>query len=1240
MRYLALLCLLLGLAAPLWAQEDDKTYLENLLQDALSGDDHRVNVSGFRGALSSEATLDILTIADEDGTWLTMKGATLIWSRSALLGGYLDVTELSAAEIEITRLPENEAEIGTEDTQATRFALPELPVSVDIEKIAVEKVILSPEVMGEAATLALLGSLSLNEGQGQATLDIKRLDRNDEITLDASFSNTSRILSLDLNFDEAEGGLVSTLLRIPDAPSLSLNVEGEAPISDFSARIVLASNGARRFGGTVKIAALSAEVDVGYEFGASLSGDVRPLFIQDLHPFFGENSALDLRGSLFSNGRLVLDQLDVNSGALSVSSELSLGPNNLPERFALYGEIAADGPVRLPVADVPTQVNSAEFAATYDAATGENWTLTADVFGLKRPDISATSLRIKGEGTIVSQPFSRVTADLSFAALGLDPANPDLAQALGQEAQGRLAMNWQADAPLDVSELLMRSGDTFLRARGKVQGLEDGFETDGEATIISDDLSRFQGLAGRPITGKAEAQLSGRFTPLSGAFDIQMLANTENLHTATPRVDPLLQGTASFQVDAARTTEGTHLRTLKLWSDAGSIIATGQLSPTSGKLTAQADLNDVSLIEPFLDGPAKLRSAFTWFEGEGVTISRFLGELAGAKVTATGTLDPHDQALPVEGAVTLYVDDLSQFGGLIGRRLGGRLTADLTGSGQVNRKIWDVSGTFEGSGFRTGIPELDRLVAGAVSSAFSAQINEKAPELRYFKLTSPQLLVNAAGEGPGAPVAVSARLSDLGLLAPGVSGPATARGTLTPRDARGKDLATSLDATGPGGTTAAISGTIFDYGQRLALNLTGAAPLSLANSFISPRSVEGQAAFDLSVDGPPRLASLSGQVSFSGARASLPTLNMALDNLSGGADLSQGRANITVTGDAGTGGQFQVTGPIQLVPGFPGNLEISLSSLGLFDPTLFQTTVSGSLSVSGELTGGARVDGTVALGPTELRVPSGSGTIVGTLPDINHINEPAAVRATRSRAGLIKALKAAPAVYPIDITITAPSRIFVRGRGLDAELGGSVRITGTTADMQPSGVFELIRGRLDVLGKRLVLTEGLIDLRGALDPYLRFVAEANSDDAVLMVILEGLASAPNVTFTSSPELPQEEVVARLLFGRDLASMSAFQAAQLVSAVATLSGRYQGGITGRLRDSLGLSDLDITTTDDGATQFTAGAYISENVYSEVSADSEGKQEINLNLDISDSVTLKGSVNNEGNTGIGVFFEKDY
>jgi len=203
-----------------------------------------------------------------------------------------------------------------------------------------------------------------------------------------------------------------------------------------------------------------------------------------------------------------------------------------------------------------------------------------------------------------------------------------------------------------------------------------------------------------------------------------------------------------------------------------------------------------------------------------------------------------------------------------------------------------------------------------------------------------------------------------------------------------------------------------------------------------------------------------------------------------------------------------------------------------------------------------------------------------------------------------------------------------------------LRLGGTTADVAASGVFNLIRGRMDILTKRLDLTEGQIDLRGSLDPWLRFVAQTEADDLSISIVLEGYASDPEISFTSSPDLPQEEILAQLLFGRSFDKMSAFQAAQMISAVATLSGKGSGGLTGQLRGALGLSDFDVTSTDEGATQFRAGAYISDKLYSEVTADSEGNNEINLNLDLTPSITVKGSASNSGDTGLGIFFERDY
>jgi len=113
-----------------------------------------------------------------------------------------------------------------------------------------------------------------------------------------------------------------------------------------------------------------------------------------------------------------------------------------------------------------------------------------------------------------------------------------------------------------------------------------------------------------------------------------------------------------------------------------------------------------------------------------------------------------------------------------------------------------------------------------------------------------------------------------------------------------------------------------------------------------------------------------------------------------------------------------------------------------------------------------------------------------------------------------------------------------------------------------------------------------------------------------------------------------------LFGLWLDKISALQAAQLANAVAVLAVRGGVGMVGNLRRSFGLDDLDVTTTEDGSAALKAGKYISENVYTEVEVDQEGKSQINLNLDLRDGVTVKGKLGADGETGIGVYLERDY
>ena len=234
----------------------------------------------------------------------------------------------------------------------------------------------------------------------------------------------------------------------------------------------------------------------------------------------------------------------------------------------------------------------------------------------------------------------------------------------------------------------------------------------------------------------------------------------------------------------------------------------------------------------------------------------------------------------------------------------------------------------------------------------------------------------------------------------------------------------------------------------------------------------------------------------------------------------------------------------------------------------------------------------------------------------------------------------AGAGYGLDVTLSAPNQVFMRGRGLDAELGGTLVLRGTTAKITPSGAFNLLRGRLDILGRRLVLSEAQVQLQGALVPYVHIVAAIESGGIASSVVIDGEATNPAVTFTSLPDMPQEQVLAHLLFDRSLDKISAFQAAQLGVAVATLAGRGGDGVMGAIRRKTLLDNLDVQADGTGNATVTAGKYLGDKAYSEVTMGQSGKSSISLNYDLGRHITAKTHADSEGTTGLGLFLMRDY
>nr|MCU0856391.1 translocation/assembly module TamB domain-containing protein [Paracoccaceae bacterium] len=918
------------------------------------------------------------------------------------------------------------------------------------------------------------------------------------------------------------------------------------------------------------------------------------------------------------------------------------------------------------------------------------------------PDLrGAATLRLDGN---VTANLSRFDVRLSGTGTDIGTGLPALDPLLAGDLSLALDAARPEGGAIDIRSLSASTATIALDGAGTLTGLpatlvppppglldaDPAPAFDGRLSLRATDLSPAAGFVGIPaLAGSVTGALQGSAAADLSRFDLRLTMEEDGLTLGRPDLDRAFARGLSVTLDAAREDDGPlTLRTLSVTNPDLSASLSGTVTDLPADLrtidaaalnaatidgTAAGDLSrfDLSLdvaeqgltlgrpdLDPLLSGGLTGTLRANRKAGGDIQITTLSARTPTIALSAEGavaglpeTLVPPPADLSraaFDGRVSLEATNLAPAGPLARLPgLGGALRATLEGRVGLDLNRFDIRLNANGTNFRTGIEAADAYLAGNTVLALDARRDGPNFTIRRADFTAPGLTARA--EGYHTPttgsVAGEVRLDNLGRIVEGFSGPATARFTAT---GSGPTAPWAVQATveGPGGVTLRADGTAARGLDRVDVKVRGDVPLGLANSFIQPRSVSGRASLDLRVSGPPTLASVSGRITSTDTRYVDPDLGVVLENVSSTITLASGRAQLDVTAPVQGGGRILVSGPVGLSSPFAGDLRVTFDNARVRDPSLYDTTVSGTITLSGPLTGGAMVAGRLALGQTEIRIPSSITGGTAPIPNITHIGESRPVRDTLIRAGLLGADGRAPGsedrrgpVYGLDVRIDALNEIFIRGRGLDAELGGSLRIGGTTANVIPSGQFELIRGRLDILGRRLTLDQGSITMQGSLDPFLFLSASSAANGITARVVLAGNLSDPQLRFESTPELPQDEVVAQLLFGRGIKEISPFQAAQLASSIATLTGRGGDGILGSLRRSFGLDDLDIGTTEGGETEVTLGTYLTDNIYTDVVV-SDGRTELDINLELTPSITVTGSTADDGDSSIGIRFERDF
>lgn len=462
--------------------------------------------------------------------------------------------------------------------------------------------------------------------------------------------------------------------------------------------------------------------------------------------------------------------------------------------------------------------------------------------------------------------------------------------------------------------------------------------------------------------------------------------------------------------------------------------------------------------------------------------------------------------------------------------------------------------------------------------------------------------------------------------------------------------ATSVDARASAGRagTITVTGRVpLDRSGALDLAARGRLDLALANSVLSAagRQLTGAVTLDMRIGGTIAEPAVNGSLTVSNGGFRDELQGVRLDNIQGrlvasGADLSIERLSATTPNN----GVIGASGRVRIDPaaGFPGDIRINAQRAQLASNEIVTTSADIALSLSGALAQNPTIGGQVRILSMDVTVPERLPVTVRPLPGTKHISPPpyAAKRLALEARARANARRAPPFNATLDLVISAPSRIFVRGRGIDAELGGDLRLTGTLRDPVAIGAFDLRRGRLTVIGTRLDFTRGRLTFTGDLTPELDFLAETRAGDVTARVGVTGTAKEPQFAFTSDPDLPQDEVLSRILFAKASGGLSATQALQLAQAAAQFSG---GGndVFESLRRSLGLQGLDISLGAEGGPTVGISRAISDRVSVGVKAGASTEQSgVSVDIDVTRNIRVQGEVGARGDTAIGVGAEWEY
>ena len=1016
--------------------------------------------------------------------------------------------------------------------------------------------------------------------------------------------------------------------------------DGAEPMLDLGASLAYV------FAGGTKVHNLDATV---HSDGFNVANRSGPLAINltagrletdvaTLAPLVAGQVKASLEGSI-DQTQILVDAGTITSDSLNGTMKAKVALADLAVELAVTADVATTAlpaAVRGPLADrvqfsaTATRDGEGAFAANEIQLTSGPLTAT----GLGSLNGDQLSADVKGSFSDISRVAPAAKGAIDFALVARGPlSGPDLSFDIGSsklEAMGREIDNLKLTAT-------GRADFANPAADVKLSGTVAGEPLSGNAVLrTADGQRRIDGLSlslgQNRIVG--DIVLDDKFIPV-GKIDVNL-----------PDVGPL----AALALDNA-TGDVTGTITFAKPGDVPQVLvklATAAL--TRGDLSARNVAIDAQ-VQDYINAPTIAGTVRAGTVTSGSTVIRDInvaltrdGEWTGFDGRAVASDIPAQAVGRVRVAGGTTTVDLASAKATV-RGIEAAITRRTTvtvanGNVQLNQLVVSLgNGTATVNGTAGSALNLNVALANvpaALANTFSPGLGLAGSINGTVRVTGQAANPSVAYDLKASGVQAAA-ISTVGVGALGI----TSTGTFA--NNRLQFQATVSEGSGisvQGGGSVGIAGT-----PSLDLAFNGRVPFAFLNRQLAAQSLalDGTAQLDVQVRGPASAPVISGTVRTSGARVVYANAGLAINNLAADVAIANNVARInSVTGTLSSGGRLSASGTVGVAPGsgFPADITITMADARYTDGQVVVANFNADLAIRGPLVASPALSGTIRLARTVVTIPTNLPASLSQL-NVQHLDPPPAV-AAQDRALRPEEASGGQSGLNLDLTIDAQNQIFIQGRGVDAELGGNLRLVGPASSPNAEGRFVMNRGRLEVLGQRLDFTSGAVTFSGSTIPYLDFSAQSSASDATVTIAVTGAANNPHFAFSSVPALPEDEVLARLIFGRSMSNLSPLQIAQLASAAAELAG--VGGATSlltTLRNRLGVDDLDIRTTDTGGTSVSVGRYLNDRTYLRLEkGDQPGSGRVGIDLNLGKGVKLRGQASDDGEAKGGIFYEKEY